>query len=154
VQRTWSNRSAETGNEDPCVPSIPGAYFNAAPDVDELVVLYTSAVAEQQNQNPILSTGLSVPVGQSKTIAVRLFSAAPTPNLSVAAFGQKSVPLQIKFASAPSIKNGDILQVTITRTANGPTGGNVIWLVASTMAITVLADATTIYNSWPVFIAN
>ncbi len=41
VQRTWSNRAA-LAKQDPCVPAITEAYFNAAPDFHESVKLFRS----------------------------------------------------------------------------------------------------------------
>ena len=71
VQRSWSNVSAKAGH-DPCVPAIPGeAYFNAAPDLPDTVKLHLPG-------HTVSMKGIRVPVGQTKTVEVRLFSDGDT----------------------------------------------------------------------------
>jgi hypothetical protein len=158
VQRTWSNRAAEA-NTDPCVPAIMGPYFNAAPDVSNLVGLYASAAAADAGVNPVITTGVSVPTGQSRTFALRVFSTGPTSNLTINLFGATlpSPRFHAAFAQAPgatTLQNGDIVSVTITRTADAPLGGDVVRFVTSTAPIKSLADPGANYNSWNMFIGN
>jgi hypothetical protein len=70
VQRIWSNKAALAGN-DPCVPPVAGQpYFNAAPELpDETVSIMGQDVTIKAVQ---------IPVGQTKTVMLDLFSNAST----------------------------------------------------------------------------
>jgi hypothetical protein len=68
VQRTWSNQAAKAGH-DPCVPALPGAvYFNTAPVLNDNITI----------MGVITLKAAKIPVGQSKTIELDLFSDADT----------------------------------------------------------------------------
>ena len=73
AQRIWSNSFALAGH-DPCVPNIAGqAYFQSAPLLTEKISFSSPLL------NGTLETqGVTIPVGQSKTIEVDLFSDGPT----------------------------------------------------------------------------
>jgi hypothetical protein len=79
VQRVWSNRAAEAFH-DPCVPAGLSPYFNAVPRIGELVG------ATDGNGNRIVTLGLHMAVGESRTVDVDLLSDSPTGpwNVSVA----------------------------------------------------------------------
>jgi hypothetical protein len=143
VQRTWSNAAAQAGL-DPCVPNVAGPYVNAAPDVDEVVTLDRSATAHFR------TTGVSVPTGQSRTIAVRLFSTAPTSDWTVEAHDlgfESGGPMTLTFKwDKPSGHNGDVLHLTITRTADGSIGGTELMLVSNV--------SSTVQTVWFAFVAN
>src|SRR5262249_19580474 len=67
VQRCWSNARAAAGH-DPCVPAPSGAvYFNAAPVLEDVIPV-----------NALTTLGVHIPLGQSRTIPVDLFSDGPT----------------------------------------------------------------------------
>ena len=109
VQRTWSNASALAGH-DPCVPVLPGPYFNAAP-----------VLTAKQNitfQGEVTTTnGIPIALGETKTIDVRLFSDAPTSDWSVDALDTTNPP-GLTFAWDKQTGNdGDTLHLSITRTA-------------------------------------
>jgi hypothetical protein len=71
VQRSWSNEAALAGH-DPCVPALPGeVYFNAVPDFKEMITINVFGQS-------ITLPGVVVPVGQSKTIDLDLFSDGDT----------------------------------------------------------------------------
>ena len=74
VQRSWSNVSAKAGH-DPCVPVTTQPYFQSAPVLDEDVTLPLPA---QFGGQDVPTKGVVVPVGQSKTIEVDLYSDGPT----------------------------------------------------------------------------
>lgn len=153
VQRTWSNQAA-AANQDPCVPAIPEAYFGAAPEFDHL----DDIVNDGGVPNLLLTTGARLAVGQSKTISVRLFSTAPIPDWYVSVrqlLGTAGAPTTLRTALDRSTgNNGDILKLTITRIADGPTsGGTVIYLASSTTPLT----ANTVpapYTRWYGFVQN
>ena len=74
VQRSWSNAAATAGT-NPCVP-VPatGPYFNSYPTLPDQVTL----TAGSPSGGPITTTGVNIPLGQSRTIDVVLHSEAPT----------------------------------------------------------------------------
>ena len=71
VQRSWSNRAALAG-QDPCVPPLAGeVYFNAAPELDDRPTISLEG-------QDVMVKAVVIPVGQSKTIDLDLFSSAST----------------------------------------------------------------------------
>jgi hypothetical protein len=132
VSRSWSNLAAGS-NRDPCVPAGPGVYFGAAPELDELEVISNDGGFP----NAVLTSGVRIRIGQSKTVAVRLFSTGPTPDWYVTPFQRRAA------GEEPTLRleldknlgnNGDVLELSITRLADGPTfGGTEIVLVSSAM---------------------
>ncbi len=71
VQRMWSNKEAALGH-DPCVPHVSKLpYFNSAP-------VLTDKVKWTYFGTPVQSTGVLIPVGQTKTIELDLFSLGDT----------------------------------------------------------------------------
>jgi hypothetical protein len=74
VQRSWSNVSGKAGH-DPCVPAVSSAYFQSAPVLAEDVTLTLPA---QFGGSDVPTKGVTIPVGQSKTIEVDLYSDGPT----------------------------------------------------------------------------
>ncbi len=111
VQRTWSNAAALLGH-DPCVPAPLGPAFGAAPDLADTVHGVANA--------PVL--GVAIPPGQSRTIALRVFSDAPTTSPITVEVDQGdghlvgADPDSLAFAlDARQGVNGDVLHLTITR---------------------------------------
>jgi hypothetical protein len=130
VQRIWSNKLAAAGG-DPCNPKIKAPYFGASFDATEAVTLLSMAGIP----GPFKTKGIVVPVGQSKTIDVNLFSDGPTGEWTVIA---AQPPTRI---STPTLKlaldknkgkNGDTLHLTITATAEDPTYGASPFALVST----------------------
>jgi hypothetical protein len=110
-QRCWSNAAAAAGH-DPCVPAVSQPYFNAVPVVGDSVSMSWAGYHFQ-------AQGVTIPVGQSKTIEIDLFSDAPTPDWTVKAIDYASTfdggapALQLRL-DRPSGNNGTKLQLTIT----------------------------------------
>ena len=128
VQRSWSNASALAGH-DPCVPAPAQPYFNAAPvlNAQQPITFGTQELTTE---------GIQLEVGESKTIAVQLFSDAPTSDWSVDAVDVNQ-PSSFTFSwDAPTGNNGDTLHLTITRTGTS----------SSELAIESTAGTTT--NLW------
>jgi hypothetical protein len=128
VQRTWSNAAAKA-HHDPCVPSSGAPYFNSVPVLtdDVAIDLYTGRTKTK---------GISVPVGKSKTIDVKLFADADTNgSWDVVAYdvGQyMGASAELKFSlDKRSGENGDTLHLTITRLAAGEIGGSEFMIVSS-----------------------
>ncbi len=113
VQRSWSNKAAQAGM-NPCVPSTSfEPYFNSVP------VLTDSFVLSDGLGNTGTTKGVKIPVGQSKTIDVQLFSDAPTSGpwqVTAQDFNvvvnQGSPNLQLSLDKS-SGSNGDVLHLTI-----------------------------------------
>ncbi len=64
--RSWSNAAAAAGH-DPCVPAIPGPYFNAEP-------IFPEAMALRLGNGKTLARTVQVPVGEERTIDVMPFT--------------------------------------------------------------------------------
>jgi hypothetical protein len=112
VQRIWSNAAA-AASHDPCVPAPSGPYFNAAPELPDMVTI------DLGSMGTLTTLGVRIPVGQSRTIDVDLYSDAPTAGpwqveaLDLATLQKKPAALDLKLDAA-SGKNGDVLHLTIT----------------------------------------
>ncbi len=107
VQRGWSNKSAKAGT-DPCQPKIDATpYFNTAPVFPDKV----------PSRYGILTKGVKVPVGQSKTIELDLYSDAPTSGpwtVSAQVLGKGGAsPVTLAFDKTTG-QNGDKINLTIT----------------------------------------
>jgi hypothetical protein len=119
VQRIWSNNAAAAGG-DPCVPALTTPYYNASPLLTDMVM-----VTSQGQAYP--TTGLSIPVGQTKMMSIQFFSSAPAPAWTV--FPEDTSyafngPQLLSFNPAQVTgKNGDVVQVAVTAVAAGPLGG-------------------------------
>ncbi|MEP7124996.1 MAG: hypothetical protein ABJE95_28965 [Byssovorax sp.] len=112
VQRSWSNAAAAAG-KDPCVPpsTPPDVYFNSTP-------VLSDTVSASWYYGPLQATGVKIPVGQSKTIDVQLWSVGPTTgpwDVTATDYGEAygaSPNLELTFDKT-SGKNGDVLKLTI-----------------------------------------
>ena len=142
VQRPWSNASAKAGH-DPCVPVLSAPYFNSAPVLTDTVTL------DYYGQQ-VPTYGVKIPLGQSKTIPVQLFSDAPTSDWTVQAFDStyntgKAAQLQFSW-DKQSGNNGDTVNLTITRVGNGAYNGTefMIWS----------QHGTSVANLWFGFVQN
>lgn len=119
--KAWSNAAAAAGH-DPCVPQATGeVYFNASP-------VLTDTVTANIYGTKIQTKGVKIPVGQSATIDVQLFSDAPTDDWTVQAVDSTYVSggaKELDFNWDKQLgNNGDVLKLTITRTKNGQYGGS------------------------------
>jgi hypothetical protein len=136
VQRTWSNASA-MGSHDPCVPSIPGAFFDSVPVLSEMVSFNSPLTGMVTTQ------GVTIPVGSSKTLEVDMFSDGDTGGpWNVAAddvlstyYGAYGIKPSMTFAwDRTSGQNGEKLHLTITvTTGSGLTGGAHAFEITSTL---------------------
>jgi hypothetical protein len=129
VQRSWSNEAAQA-NGDPCVPALPGeVFFNAVPVLSE-------SLSYSYGGQHVHVPGITIPVGQSKTVTLDLYSDRETAPWTILAqdYGAWSCTMgavdpqcatTMTFAySATKGRNGDHIQLTITPTARGSTGAN------------------------------
>ncbi|HEY8040662.1 MAG TPA: hypothetical protein VIF15_12740 [Polyangiaceae bacterium] len=111
VQRMWSNAAA-AASHDPCVPAPAGPYFNAAPVLPDTVTIDFGA------QGKLTTQAVRIPVGQSRTIDVDLYSDGPTgpwkvEALDLATLEKKPAALGLQLDRATGA-NGDVLHLTIT----------------------------------------
>ncbi|MFO0591475.1 MAG: hypothetical protein U0441_28255 [Polyangiaceae bacterium] len=71
VQRSWSNAAAKNGN-DPCQPTKPGdVYFQATP-------VMTDSITYGGGGFSATVKGVKIPLGESRTVDLQLFSDGPT----------------------------------------------------------------------------
>jgi hypothetical protein len=133
VQRTWSNLQAQ-GSHDPCAPDIAGAFFDSAPVLPETVT-FTSSIT-----GTITSQGITIPIGQSKTIEVDLFSDGdPGGPWTVSAadvlstyYGSYGIPQTLSFAwDRTTGLNGEKLHLTVTVTAASIIAGAHAFMITS-----------------------
>jgi hypothetical protein len=126
VQRVWSNQDA-LASHDPCQPDGKSPYFNAAP------VLTDDLVVQLPRQQAILATqGIKIPVGQSRTVELDLFSDGPMPPWNVAAmdmgYALYGKPLLAFSFDTIEGQNGDTIHLTITVLAEGPGSAEPFWI--------------------------
>jgi len=127
VQRTWSNAAAAAGH-DPCEPDGAKPYFNSSPVFPDTVTAFIPG------QGTVDTKGVLIPVGQSKTIELDLYSDAPTSG----AWSIKGVDFASAFMGQPrelsftfdktSGMNGDKVMMTITAVRGNNAGTSAFWI--------------------------
>lgn len=123
VQRTWSNAAAAAGHE-PCVPASAGAFFTAVPTMPDDVPITLGAAS-------LMSRGLKLKLGESRTVPLLLVSSADTQGpFSLAAkdrleFSGMGRALTFRFDRTSGV-NGEKVYLTITRTGSDPNFGGAI----------------------------
>jgi len=134
VQRSWSNAAARAGT-NPCVP-VPatGPYFNSYPTMTDQVVLTNGSATGMS----VTTTGVKIPVGQSKTIDVVLHSEAPTSGPWTVSVQDLSEYLGDTAATTVSLdktsgNDGDVLHLTIKVLSVDPTFGGEGFVLSSTL---------------------
>jgi hypothetical protein len=136
VQRTWSNKLA-AASHDPCAPDLPGMpFFDSAPVLDETVTFTSSLTGK------ITTKGVTIPVGQSRTIEVDLFSDAATSgpwtvtadDLLNKYYGSYGLTKTLSFQwDRTQGTNGEKLHLTITVTGASFLGGAHAFVITSTL---------------------
>ena len=137
VQRTWSNVSAQASH-DPCVPAPTGsAFFDSAPVLTEMVTFTSSFTGT------IVTQGVTIPMGTSKTIEVDLFSDGDTGGpwtvqaddvlyKHYGSTGFVSNTLSFKWDRTQGV-NGEKLHLTITVIAASLAGNGHAFMITSTL---------------------
>jgi hypothetical protein len=125
VQRVWSNAAAAAGH-DPCQPTA-APYFDAFPELPTIVTLKDAAGL------PLTNRGVQIAQGAQATVAVDLYSDAPTDLWTLSAISLaelKGLPASLQFTWDRSYgKNGDRVHVTIkVLSANTAQGGEIFWI--------------------------
>jgi hypothetical protein len=136
VQRTWSNKLA-AASHDPCAPDPANQpFFDSAPVLDETVT-FTSGLTGK-----VTTKGVTIPLHQSHTIEVDLFSDAATGGPWTVSADDLLSKLYGSFGIAPSLSfqwdrtqgtNGEKLHLTITVTGASILGGAHAFVIASTL---------------------
>jgi hypothetical protein len=109
VHRTRSNASAAAGH-DPCVPALTTPYVEAITNLQEILV----------SDDTYPTRGVKVPIGQSVTVEVDLYSDARSADWTVNtidvahAFEHQQPELTFSFDKTTG-NNADKLNLTITR---------------------------------------
>ena len=135
VQRTWSN-VASTASHDPCIPNLSGAFFDSAPVLPDSVTVTSPLIT-----GTVITKGITIPVGQSKTIEVDLFSDGDTngpwtvaaTDALYARFGGYGIPNTLSFQwDRMQGVNGEKLHLTITVTQTSIVGNGHEFVITST----------------------
>jgi hypothetical protein len=134
VQRVWSNRDA-LASHDPCQPDGKSPYFNTAPALpDEITASLPQAFVAST------TPGIKIPVGQSRTVELDLFSDAPMPAWNVGAvdlgYALYGKPLLSFSFDTITGQNGDVIHLTITVLAAGPGGAEPFWIQSNSSSAT------------------
>jgi hypothetical protein len=127
VQRVWSNANA-AASHDPCQPGGAMPYFNSAP------VLPDTLMVNDPMAGMFMTKGIHIPVGQSGTVELDLYSDGPTHGpwtinvLDVAStiFG---APQELSFSLDNNMgQDGDKVHLTITVLKAGGGGASAFWI--------------------------
>jgi hypothetical protein len=148
VQRTWSNAAAMSGH-DPCVPHADGEiYFGAAPAIGDVLTLMFSAPGAK----PLNASGVHVPVGGKRTIALQLFSDGPTGPIDVWAE---------EFPITPALQQPPDLRLSVDKGAgtNGSTVNLTIEVLSDNIGlgheyVMVYAQSGDQQHRWPIVVGN
>jgi hypothetical protein len=149
VQRIWSNAAAAAGHE-PCVPTPEDdVYFGAAPELtDELSLTFKTAGSQ-----PLDALGARIPIGQSKTIPLRLFSDGPMQPMDmwaeefpISAAIQQPGDLQLVVADDVGSNNGATLELVVTVRGDSYGEGHQYAMI--------YAQSGDQQHRWPIVISN
>jgi hypothetical protein len=138
VQRTWSNEAARASH-DPCVPAPLEYYFNSAPVLTDAVTIIVDNVTTRK------APGMVIPLGQSRTIEVDLFSDGPLPAWTLDAMNAAQSTADFGFAfDKASGANGDKVHLTVTANARDP---------RNQAAFVIVSTLNGRSHRWPVAVA-
>ena len=128
VQRAWSNSNA-AASHDPCQPNGLSPYFNTAAVVNDTISVDSPMLGKFTTQ------GVHIPVGQSATIELDLFSDAPTSGpwtitaLDVTDLLGQPTALSFSFDQSTG-QNGDKVHLTIQALAESSLGAAPFFIVS------------------------
>jgi hypothetical protein len=127
VQRAWSNSSA-AASHDPCQPNGLSPYFNTAAVVNDTINVDSPTMGRFTTQ------GVHIPVGQSATIELDLFSDGPTSGpwaislLDVTTLLGEPPALSFSLDQSTG-ENGDKVNLTIQALTASPLGASPFFVV-------------------------
>ena len=135
VQRTWSNVLA-AASHDPCAPNLAATpFFDSAPVLPETVTFSSTLTGT------VTSKGVTIPLGQSATIEVDLFSDSDTQgpwtvtasDLLSTYYGSYGLTSSMSFAwDRTQGVNGEKLHLTITVTGSSVVANAHAFMITST----------------------
>ncbi len=152
VQRLWSNAAAAAG-KNPCVPAAPGPYFGVTPTALEMV-------SYSGRQGAIMTKGINIPVGATKTFPVGFFSEAAmsgpfsarvSEGFTPGVVGPSASHLSVSIDKTSGL-NGEIAYVTVTVNKAGVTLDTRSYAKAN--YVTVLASLGGVTHYMPILITN
>jgi hypothetical protein len=127
VQKIWSNKNA-AASHDPCQPQGASPYFDSAP------VLTDTFTVNDPMAGTFTTKGVHIPVGQSGTVELDLYSDAPTSGpwsiqvLDVASAiygGAQELTFSLDTTTG---QDGDKVHLTITPVKAGSGGASAFWI--------------------------
>jgi hypothetical protein len=124
VQRTWSNAEAAAGRY-PCVPTLM-PYFGATPEQNDTVTYNWAMYSQAGNTN-----GIKIPVGQTGTLNVDLFSSGPTQAIQVNVQGYPNANTLNITPSVLSGHNGDVLHFSVQHQSDDSAYGGAPFIVTA-----------------------
>jgi hypothetical protein len=114
VPRAWSNAAASAGH-DPCAPAPVRPYFNVVAVMPDLITVPDPY--DLSHTKTTQTQGLHLAPGDSRTISLTLYSDAPTDAWSLDAVNTELLPF-LSFTFSKTVgQNGDVVQLTITRSS-------------------------------------
>jgi hypothetical protein len=133
VQRSWSDAAAKK-LANPCVPvpAVAAFYYNSFPALPDMVHF-------DQGFGSTATRGVKIPVGQTRTIPVHLWSSTPNKTWTVTAYdyeafatgGSPNLKLSLDKSSGVS---GETLMLSITVLSADPTFGAEAFILTSDLA--------------------
>ncbi len=136
VQRVWSNHLA-MASHDPCSPDLTGtAFFDSAPVLGDEVKITSPLIGT------VMTKGVTIPVGHSRTIEVDLFSDSATggpwtvaaDDLLAKQYGAYGLSKTLSFQwDRTQGTNGEKLHLTISVTGSSLLGGAHAFIITSTL---------------------
>jgi hypothetical protein len=143
IQKSWSNAAAAAG-QNPCVPAIAGKdYYNARPILSDSV----SYTDPQMGNRTTTTTGVSIPVGQSRTIELDLMGTNPGLTFSLSAAEPSGAShLSFSFDKSTGVV-GDKIKLTITVHSKNHDYGSAepFWIISTSGGVSYY---------WPVVVGN
>lgn len=128
VQRTWSNKAAKAGH-DPCEPDGTSPFFNSIPVYKDSISVPVPGVL-----GGVTSKGLKIPVGQSETVELDLYSDGPTSGpwtvsgVDLASAFKGGMPdLEFSFDKTTGT-NGDKIMMTVKALKASKSGVSIFWI--------------------------
>lgn len=120
VQREWSNAAA-AADRDPCVPAPATAYVEATPELDDDVMVPTF------DGPSVLTKGVSIPIGSTKTVTLDLWSDRPTGDFQLEAQVWSGNPGDVEVVLDKNFgHDGDKVGLQIHVVAAGSFGGAIV----------------------------
>ena len=140
VQRLWSNAAAKRG-EDPCLPAASGAFVQSIPQISSVLTFNINGTQRQIR-------ALAIPVGQSATVDVQLYSPGSTQSFNVSVLPLNDGIVAATFDKSSGV-DGEILHLQLSVTQPGILHGT-----ANLEAVAIVSRQGDRAAAWPILISN